>query len=147
MSARVGKSTSRSCKRDLCHFASDGKDCADYEGPCVGKSFPAVPWPCWPMRKHPEVTRCRAGTGYLGSSTRLNLVYSSCRTAISARSKAPPVSVYASFIASVERHFSAGEPSVIECGHTESRFKRGYITMRIPESVVERVHCRPRSIG
>ena len=68
--------------------------------------------------------------------------------------------------ASLERHFSvvelaslwdlseqtirrmfAGEPGVIEWGHTESRFKRGYITMRIPESVVERVHCRLRSTG
>ena len=68
--------------------------------------------------------------------------------------------------ASLERHFSvgelaslwdlseqtirrmfAGEPGVIEWGHTESRFKRGYITMRIPESVVQRVHCRLRSTG
>jgi hypothetical protein len=66
--------------------------------------------------------------------------------------------------ASLERHFSvgelaglwdlseqtirrmfAGEPGVIEWGHIESRFKRGYITMRIPESVVRRVHCRLRS--
>jgi hypothetical protein len=66
--------------------------------------------------------------------------------------------------ASLERHFSVGElaslwdlseqtirrmftgePGVIEWGHTESRFKRGYITMRIPESVVQRVHCRLRS--
>jgi len=66
--------------------------------------------------------------------------------------------------ASLERHFSvgelaslwdlseqtirrmfAGEPGVIEWGHGESRFKRGYITMRIPESVVQRVHCRLRS--
>ena len=62
--------------------------------------------------------------------------------------------------ASLERHFSvgelaslwdlseqtirmfAGEPGVIVWGHTESRFRRGYITMRIPESVVQRVHCR-----
>jgi len=68
--------------------------------------------------------------------------------------------------ASLERHFSvgelaslwdlseqtirrmfAGEPGVIEWGNTESRFKRGYITMRIPESVVQRVHCRLRSTG
>ena len=66
--------------------------------------------------------------------------------------------------ASLERHFSvgelaslwalseqtirrmfAGEPGVIEWGRGESRFKRGYITMRIPESVVQRVHCRLRS--
>lgn len=39
----------------------------------------------------------------------------------------------------------AGEPGVIVWGHTESRFRRGYITMRIPESVVQRVHCRLRS--
>ena len=43
------------------------------------------------------------------------------------------------------RRMFAGEPGVIEWGHTESRFKRGYITMRIPESVVHRVHCRLRS--
>ena len=43
------------------------------------------------------------------------------------------------------RRMFAGEPGVIEWGHTESRFKRGYITMRIPESVVQRVHCRLRS--
>jgi hypothetical protein len=65
---------------------------------------------------------------------------------------------------SLERHFSVGElaslwdlseqtirrmfanePGVLEWGHSESRFKRGYITMRIPESVVQRVHCRLRS--
>ena len=43
------------------------------------------------------------------------------------------------------RRMFAGEPGVIEWGHSESRFKRGYITMRIPESVVHRVHCRLRS--
>ena len=43
------------------------------------------------------------------------------------------------------RRMFAGEPGVIEWGHTESRFKRGYITLRIPESVVQRVHCRLRS--
>jgi hypothetical protein len=66
--------------------------------------------------------------------------------------------------ASLERHFSvgelanlwdlseqtirrmfAGEPGVIVWGRNESRLKRGYITMRIPESVVQRVHCRLRS--
>jgi hypothetical protein len=66
--------------------------------------------------------------------------------------------------ASLERHFSvgelanlwdlseqtirrmfAGEPGVIVWGHGENRFKRGYVTLRIPESVVQRVHCRLRS--
>jgi hypothetical protein len=66
--------------------------------------------------------------------------------------------------ASLERHFSVGElaslwdlseqtirrmfadePGVLMWGHTEGRYKRGYLTMRIPESVVQRVHCRLRS--
>ena len=66
--------------------------------------------------------------------------------------------------ASLERHFSvgelaslwdlseqtirrmfSGEPGVIVWGHGENRFKRGYLTLRIPESVVQRVHCRLRS--
>ena len=34
------------------------------------------------------------------------------------------------------------EPGVLKIGDTGSRHKRGYITLRIPESVVERVHNR-----
>lgn len=59
----------------------------------------------------------------------------------------------------LERHYSVGdvakswglsantirrifekEPGVIEWGTTESRFSRGYRTLRIPESVMLRVH-------
>jgi hypothetical protein len=36
------------------------------------------------------------------------------------------------------------EPGVIEWGTTESRFSRGYRTLRIPESVMLRVHRRLR---
>jgi AraC-like DNA-binding protein len=36
------------------------------------------------------------------------------------------------------------EPGVVCWGNSESRFKRGYITLRIPESVVQRVHRRLR---
>ena len=36
------------------------------------------------------------------------------------------------------------EPGVIEWGSTESRFRRGYRTLRIPESVMLRVHRRMR---
>jgi hypothetical protein len=36
------------------------------------------------------------------------------------------------------------EPGVIEWGTTESRFRRGYRTLRIPESVMLRVHRRMR---
>ena len=35
-----------------------------------------------------------------------------------------------------------GEPGVVEWGSEESRFKRAYKTMRIPESVLQRVHRR-----
>jgi hypothetical protein len=32
------------------------------------------------------------------------------------------------------------EPGVLKIGKTGSRFKRGYVTLRIPEEVAERVH-------
>jgi len=34
------------------------------------------------------------------------------------------------------------EPGVLKIGKTGSRYKRGYITLRIPEEVAERVHQR-----
>jgi AraC-like DNA-binding protein len=34
------------------------------------------------------------------------------------------------------------EPGVIRIDSPEHRFKRGYCTLRIPESVAERVHAR-----
>jgi hypothetical protein len=39
------------------------------------------------------------------------------------------------------------EPGVIEWGAAESRFARGYRTLRIPESVMLRVHQRLRKRG
>lgn len=39
------------------------------------------------------------------------------------------------------------EPGAIEWGTTESRFARGYRTLRIPESVMLRVHQRLRKRG
>jgi len=39
------------------------------------------------------------------------------------------------------------EPGVIEWGTAESRFSRGYRTLRIPESVMLRVHRRMRKSG
>jgi hypothetical protein len=39
------------------------------------------------------------------------------------------------------------EPGVIEWGTVESRFSRGYRTLRIPESVMLRVHQRLRKRG
>jgi AraC-like DNA-binding protein len=36
------------------------------------------------------------------------------------------------------------EPGVVELGTGGSRFKRAYVTRRIPESVVKRVHSRLR---
>lgn len=34
------------------------------------------------------------------------------------------------------------EPGVLKIGKTGAKYKRGYITLRIPESVAERVHTR-----
>jgi hypothetical protein len=34
------------------------------------------------------------------------------------------------------------EPGVIVWGHSETRSKRGYRTIRVPESVLHRVHSR-----
>ena len=42
------------------------------------------------------------------------------------------------------RRIFAGEPDVLEWGHDELRFKRAYRTLRIPESVLQRVHRRIR---
>jgi predicted transcriptional regulator len=42
------------------------------------------------------------------------------------------------------RRIFAGEPDVLEWGHEEQRFKRAYRTLRIPESVLQRVHRRMR---
>ena len=40
------------------------------------------------------------------------------------------------------RRMFADEPGVIEWGTEETRFKRGYTTLRIPESIIARVHRR-----
>jgi hypothetical protein len=45
------------------------------------------------------------------------------------------------------RRIFVGEPGVLEWGHDEERFKRGYKTMRIPQSVVQRVHRRMRKVS
>ena len=42
------------------------------------------------------------------------------------------------------RRMFENEPGVIEWGSAESRFARGYRTLRIPESVMQRVHRRLR---
>jgi hypothetical protein len=40
------------------------------------------------------------------------------------------------------RNLFRDEPGVLKIGRTNSRYKRGYITLRIPKQVVERVHRR-----
>src|SRR5579862_1763001 len=45
------------------------------------------------------------------------------------------------------RRMFVDEPGVMKWGHEEGRFKRGYMTLRIPESVVQRVHRRLRQVG
>jgi hypothetical protein len=45
------------------------------------------------------------------------------------------------------RRMFTGEPGVVEWGSEESRFKRAYKTMRIPESVLQRVHRRHARTG
>lgn len=42
----------------------------------------------------------------------------------------------------VVRRLFASEPDVIKLGHAESLHKRGYVTLKIPATVVERVHRR-----
>jgi hypothetical protein len=45
------------------------------------------------------------------------------------------------------RRMFVDEPGVVKWGHEEGRFKRAYMTLRIPESVVQRVHRRLRQVG
>jgi hypothetical protein len=45
------------------------------------------------------------------------------------------------------RRIFTDEPGVIKWEKGESRFKRGYTTLRIPESVVQRVHRKLRKAG
>ena len=40
------------------------------------------------------------------------------------------------------RRMFANEPGILEWGTEETRFKRSYTTLRIPESVMARVHRR-----
>src|SRR5437868_10839006 len=42
------------------------------------------------------------------------------------------------------RRIFGNEPGVFKWESTETRFKRGYTTLRIPESVVQRVHRKLR---
>ena len=44
------------------------------------------------------------------------------------------------------RRIFNNEPGVVKWGHEEGRFKRGYVTLRIPESVIQRVHRRMRQV-
>ena len=46
----------------------------------------------------------------------------------------------------IRRIFSR-EPGVLQLIHEESRFKRGYSTLRVPESVVQRVHRRLQGVA
>jgi hypothetical protein len=45
------------------------------------------------------------------------------------------------------RRIFADEPGIIEWGQAETRSKRAYRTLRIPESVAQRVHRRMRRAG
>jgi hypothetical protein len=40
------------------------------------------------------------------------------------------------------RNIFRSEPGVLKVGKTGGRFKRGYQTLRIPESIAEKVHTR-----
>lgn len=44
------------------------------------------------------------------------------------------------------RRMFVDEPGVVKWGHEEKCFKRAYMTLRMPESVVQRVHRRLREI-
>ncbi len=41
----------------------------------------------------------------------------------------------------------ADEPNVLRIGHGDKRGKRRYVTIRIPESVANRVHARLNKVG
>jgi len=45
------------------------------------------------------------------------------------------------------RRIFGNEPGVVSIGSSESRFRRAYRTLRIPESVLLRVHRRLRRAG
>jgi len=45
------------------------------------------------------------------------------------------------------RRIFGDEPGVVDIGSNESRFRRAYRTLRIPESVLVRVHRRLRRAG
>jgi predicted transcriptional regulator len=45
------------------------------------------------------------------------------------------------------RRIFTDEPGVIKWENGETRYKRGYTTLRIPESVVQRVHRKLRRAG
>jgi transcriptional regulator GlxA family with amidase domain len=45
------------------------------------------------------------------------------------------------------RRIFSNEPGVFKWESAETRFKRAYTTLRIPESVVQRVHRRLRKAG
>ena len=45
------------------------------------------------------------------------------------------------------RRIFENEPGVLKWGASEGRFKRRYITLRIPETVVLRVHRQLRAAG
>jgi hypothetical protein len=45
------------------------------------------------------------------------------------------------------RRIFSGEPGVLQITHSETRSKRGYSTLRVPETVVQRVHRRLQGIA
>jgi hypothetical protein len=46
------------------------------------------------------------------------------------------------FSAEKVREIFNSEPGVLKVGHEECRYKRRYVSLRIPKSVAERVHRR-----
>lgn len=45
------------------------------------------------------------------------------------------------------RRIFTGEPGVLQITHSETKSKRGYSTLRVPETVVQRVHRRLQGIA
>lgn len=45
----------------------------------------------------------------------------------------------------VVRSLFKDRADVLKIGHGEKRYKRGYVTLRIPESVVQKVHAELRA--
>jgi hypothetical protein len=81
---------------------------------------------------------------FLATSVRVPLRMSKSTDSITSEKHFTPSELAEAWNLSVQtiRSLFRNEPGVLKIGNTSSRRKRGYITLRIPKQVVERVHRR-----